>query len=430
MSGRRDHHGPGAPAPDNTKKGRPARAARLCARARDGLSSFATRDPLDGHGALHPMTRVRCEQIGKRFVDTVALDAIDLDVAPGELFFLLGPSGCGKSTLLRLIAGLLAPTSGRIRFDDRDVTALGTEQRNAVMCFQSYALWPHLTVRENVRFGLDVRGLGRAQQRERVDEVLGLVRMWDHASRKPNELSGGQQQRVALARALVVTPACLLLDEPLSNLDARLRLEMRGEIRRICKDTGVTTIYVTHEQKEALSIADRVAILDRGRIEQIGIPRDVYLRPATRFVASFIGETNLLHARVARRDGAGAELATPFGSLRSTALPAGPIAEGDEVTLSIRPESIALDGPPSAPNTFAAVVRESVYLGEIAQHVVAAGLAGTSLDGVKAPGGGVAAASGTLLKVFELNPRLGAPPGEPRRTTARVDPEDVVVLTR
>jgi iron(III) transport system ATP-binding protein len=173
------------------------------------------------------MTRVRCEQITKRFGDTVALDAISLDVAPGELFFLLGPSGCGKSTLLRLIAGLLGPTGGRIRFDDRDVTALGTEQRNAVMCFQSYALWPHLTVRDNVRFGLDVRGLGRAEQRERVDEVLRLVQMSAYAARKPNELSGGQQQRVALARALVVRPTALL-DAP-SQLDARLRLEMRRD---------------------------------------------------------------------------------------------------------------------------------------------------------------------------------------------------------
>ncbi len=268
----------------------------------------------DGQGYLPAMTRVRCVQITKRFGDTVALDAISLDVEPGELFFLLGPSGCGKSTLLRLIAGLLAPTSGRIRFDDRDVTSLGTEQRNAVMCFQSYALWPHLTVRENVRFGLDVRGLGRAEQQRRVDEVLQLVQMAAYAARKPNELSGGQQQRVALARALVVTPDCLLLDEPLSNLDARLRLEMRGEIRRICKDTGVTTIYVTHEQKEALSIADRVAILDRGQIQQIGAPREVYLRPASRFVAGFIGETNLLSARVANRDGASVELLTPLGT--------------------------------------------------------------------------------------------------------------------
>jgi iron(III) transport system ATP-binding protein len=376
------------------------------------------------------MTRVRCEQITRRFGDTLALDAIDLDVAPGELFFLLGPSGCGKSTLLRLIAGLLPPTSGRIRFDERDVTGLGTEQRNAVMCFQSYALWPHLTVRENVRFGLDVRGLARAEREGRVDQVLQLVQMAAYAARKPNELSGGQQQRVALARALVVTPDCLLLDEPLSNLDARLRLEMRGEIRRICKDTGVTTIYVTHEQKEALSIADRVAIMDRGRIQQIGAPREVYLRPATRFVASFIGETNLLPARVAKRDGAGAQLTTPLGSLTSTALPAEPLAEGDAVTLSIRPESIAIGGPAAAPNTFAAVVRDSVYLGEIAQHLVAGGPAGSSPDGVQAPAGGAAVAPGPLLKVFELNPRLGVRPGQPRRTTARVDPGDVVILTR
>ena len=377
------------------------------------------------------MTRVRCEQITKRFGDTVALDAINLDVAPGELFFLLGPSGCGKSTLLRLIAGLLAPTSGRIRFDDRDVTALGTEQRNAVMCFQSYALWPHLTVRENVRFGLDVRGLGRAEQRERVDEVLRLVQMSAYAARKPNELSGGQQQRVALARALVVTPACLLLDEPLSNLDARLRLEMRGEIRRICKDTGVTTIYVTHEQKEALSIADRVAILDRGRIEQIGAPRDVYLRPASRFVAGFIGETNLLAARVVRRDGASVELSTPLGPLTSTALPEGPLAAGDEVTLSIRPESVVLDVPGGAANTFTAVLpRQRLPRRDR-----------PAPDRRRAPGSPAADAPGSaptlrprptapMLKVFELNPRFAVRTDQLQRTTARVDPKDVVVLTR
>lgn len=364
------------------------------------------------------MTRVRCEQITKRFGDTVALDAISLDVEPGELFFLLGPSGCGKSTLLRLIAGLLVPTSGRIRFDDRDVTAFGTEQRNAVMCFQSYALWPHLTVRENVRFGLDVRGLGRAEQQRRVDDVLGLVQMAAYAARKPNELSGGQQQRVALARALVVTPDCLLLDEPLSNLDARLRLEMRGEIRRICKDTGVTTIYVTHEQKEALSIADRVGILDRGQIQQIGAPREVYLRPASRFVAGFIGETNLLAARVANRDGAKVELLTPLGTLTSTALPAEPLAAGDEVTLSIRPESIVLDVPDAATNAFTAVFRDSVYLGEIAQHHIAIGPAASLPP------------DGTVLKVFELNPRFAGRTDQLQRTTARVDPKDVVVLTR
>jgi iron(III) transport system ATP-binding protein len=409
------------------------------------------------------MTRVRCEQITKRFGDIVALDAVTLDVAPGELFFLLGPSGCGKSTLLRLIAGLLSPTGGRIRFDDRDVTALGTEQRNAVMCFQSYALWPHLTVRENVRFGLDVRGLGRADQRQRVDEVLRLVQMSAYAARKPNELSGGQQQRVALARALVVTPACLLLDEPLSNLDARLRLDMRGEIRRICKDTGVTTVYVTHEQKEALSIADRVAILDRGRIEQIGAPRDVYLRPASRFVAGFIGETNLLAARVVKREAARVELSTPLGPLISTALPEGPLAAGDDVTVSIRPESIVL-GAPAGANSATAVLRGSVYLGEIAQHSVAVepiapgsiGVepitqrsvtaepaaprqAGASAPSCASAGPGdlsqpgpdaASPAGGTLLKVFELNPRFAGGPDRLERTTVWVDPDDVVVLTR
>src|SRR4051794_5965957 len=188
------------------------------------------------------MTAVRVDKIAKTFGPTVALADITLDIAAGELFFLLGPSGCGKSTLLRIIAGLLEPTSGRIFFNDRDVTPLPTEQRNAVMCFQSYALWPHMSVRDNVRFGLEVRGMTRAEQDARVNEVLAMVRLTDQADRKPNQLPGGQQQRVALARALAVKPACLLLDEPLSNLDAKLRLEMRSEIRRICKQGGFTTL--------------------------------------------------------------------------------------------------------------------------------------------------------------------------------------------
>src|SRR5215208_2004474 len=204
------------------------------------------------------MTSVRLEKVSKHFGTTVALDDINLQINAGELFFLLGPSGCGKSTLLRVVAGLLEPTSGRIWFGERDVTKLGTEKRNAVMCFQSYALWPHMTVRDNVRFGLNVRRMPRAEQDGRVDEVLRLVQMTEYAARKPNQLSGGQQQRVALARALAVRPDCLLLDEPLSNLDAKLRHEMRSEIRRICKTAGFTTIYVTHDQKEALSVADLI----------------------------------------------------------------------------------------------------------------------------------------------------------------------------
>src|SRR5687767_5275710 len=244
------------------------------------------------------MTSVRLQKISKRFGDVVALHETDLDIAAGELFFLLGPSGCGKSTLLRLIAGLHEPTTGKIFFNDKDVTTLPTSERNAVMVFQSYALWPHMTVAENVRFGLEVRSLPRREQTSRVKEVLDLVHMEQYAKRKPNELSGGQQQRVALARALVVKPDCLLLDEPLSNLDAKLRLDMRSEIRRICRTAGLTAIYVTHDQKEALSIADRMAILNHGKIEQIGKPQDLYRRPDSRFIANFMGESNFLDAHV------------------------------------------------------------------------------------------------------------------------------------
>src|SRR5215203_1734449 len=249
------------------------------------------------------MTSVRIDHLRKNFGATVALAGFDLEIHAGELFFLLGPSGCGKSTLLRIIAGLLTPDSGRIYFGDRDVTDLGTEKRNAVMCFQSYALWPHMSVRENIRFGLDVRKLDRAHQDVRIAEVLRLVQMENLGDRKPNQLSGGQQQRVALARALAVRPDCLLLDEPLSNLDAKLRHEMRSEIRRICKTAGFTTIYVTHDQKEALSVADRIAVLRAGRLAQVGTPGELYHRPNSGFVADFIGSTNLLPGRIVGRDG-------------------------------------------------------------------------------------------------------------------------------
>ncbi len=235
------------------------------------------------------VTSIRLEHLTKRFDSTVAVDDVSLQIEAGELFFLLGPSGCGKSTLLRLIAGLYEPTAGRISFNDRDVTDLPTEKRSAVMVFQSYALWPHMTVRENVRFGLSVRGGSKSDQLRRVDEVLTLVHMREYADRKPNQLSGGQQQRVALARALAVNPACLLLDEPLSNLDAKLRAEMRTEIRRICKEAGLTTIYVTHDQSEALAIADRIAVMDRGKLVQVGTADEISNSPASDFVAEFLG---------------------------------------------------------------------------------------------------------------------------------------------
>ena len=358
------------------------------------------------------MTEVVLERVSKTFGATVALADVDLRIASGELFFLLGPSGCGKSTLLRLIAGLLEPTGGRVLFNGNDVTPLRTERRNAVMVFQSYALWPHMTVRENVRFGLAVRKLTRADQDRRIEEVLRHVRMEGLAARKPNELSGGQQQRVALARALAVNPACLLLDEPLSNLDAKLRQEMRSEIRRICKTSGFTTIYVTHDQKEALSIADRVAVMKEGRVVQVGTPGELYHRPATSFVADFIGQTNLLAGTVSRREGGDYVVETPAGIVYASTPLNGEVGilDGEEVLLSIRPEQIrlvpALDGAPTGRrgNRLVGDAVENTFLGEASEHVVRV--------------------NGQRLRLVRTPP-LFNPPGA---VAVEFDPEDVVVL--
>ena len=242
--------------------------------------------------------RVLIRNLSKRFESTTALKDVSFEIASQELFFLLGPSGCGKTTLLRLVAGFYQPDAGELIFGEKPMNGVPPHQRNTGMVFQNYALWPHLTVAENIAYGLEVRSVSAAERETRVIEALSIVQMEQFARRMPNQLSGGQQQRVALARALVIRPDLLLLDEPLSNLDARLRLEMREEIRRIHAQTKITTIYVTHDQKEALSLADRMAIMHEGRIEQIGEPRDVYRSPANRFIADFIGETNWLPAQV------------------------------------------------------------------------------------------------------------------------------------
>jgi iron(III) transport system ATP-binding protein len=359
------------------------------------------------------MASVRLEHISKRFGQTVALDDINLTIDSGEIFFLLGPSGCGKSTLLRVVAGLHEPTSGRVFFDDQDVTSLPTEQRNAVMCFQSYALWPHMTVEQNVRFGVELRReLTRAEQAQRVDEVLKLVQMETLRSRKPNQLSGGQQQRVALARAMVVHPQCLLLDEPLSNLDTKLRVEMRTEIRRICRQAHLTAIYVTHDQKEALSIADRMAILNAGRIEQVSRPQEMYLRPKNKFIAAFMGETNFIDGVVVEASQDRATIDTPMGRIVSTI--ANGIRSGCSVTLSIRPEVVHLGDPPSSqPNQFDGMVHDTIYLGEFAQHQVNVGTDGKVV----------------VLKVSELNPRLVARDETVERARIWFDPADVVPLS-
>ena len=360
---------------------------------------------------------VKIDGISKQFGATTALSDIRLSVQPGELFFLLGPSGCGKTTLLRCVAGFCAPDRGSVFFDDTDITQLAPHRRNTGMVFQSYALWPHMTVAENVAFGLEVRKLPRKEIRARVAEALETVKLADRAEAKPNELSGGQQQRVALARALVIRPKCLLLDEPLSNLDAKLRLEMRTEIRRICKEAALTALYVTHDQKEALSIADRLAILEAGRVRQCGSPQDVYRRPASRFVASFISETNLFEATVVGHESGCVVLQSAMGRLTAPA-PASlpPAAKNVPVTISLRPEIIRMGKPPhGAINVFDARVHHTNYQGEMAQHQVR----------IESKGGGAP----LELKVFELNPVIVARDNHTEKATIWFNPEDVTVLT-
>lgn len=354
------------------------------------------------------MISVRVENLVKRFPGGIALDHINVSIKPGELFFILGPSGCGKTTMLRTLAGFYIPDSGRILFDDEDVARLKPHKRNTGMVFQSYALWPHKTVAENVAFGLEQQKVSKPEIKKRVQEALESVRMEAFANRKPNELSGGQQQRVALARALVIRPRCLLLDEPLSNLDAKLRHEMRREIRRICKEHKLTTIYVTHDQEEALSIADYMVILSWGRVQQIGSPLQVYKRPANRFVANFIGETNFIEGEILRTGAGEALVKTGIGEFRGALADYdADFREGQKVYLSIRPECWKLDITSPEENSVMGEIRDATYFGEVAHYDFRIG--------------------DTALKISELNPRhMGS--ARHGKLYAWADPEDVVVL--
>lgn len=317
------------------------------------------------------MVSVTLEHVTKEFGEVTAVKNVSLDIQKGELFFLLGPSGCGKTTLLRSIAGFYAPTTGRILFDDRDVSTTPPHKRNTGMVFQNYALWPHMTVRENVAYGLTLRKIAAQEQKERVDEALAMVRMEMYAQRSPNQLSGGQQQRVALARALVINPDVVLLDEPLSNLDAKLRLEMRDEIRRIHDETGTTMIYVTHDQKEALSMADRMAVMGMGEVRQTGDPRTIYTRPESAFVAGFIGETNFIHGRLTAVEPE-LQIETGAGPLRAAVKPPKMPDIGAEVICSIRPESIHIGDEQGSEqdNRLEAEVVQTMYLGEHEQYTL------------------------------------------------------------
>jgi iron(III) transport system ATP-binding protein len=319
------------------------------------------------------MTTIRIAKIAKNYGAVRAVDHVDLTIHSGEMFFLLGPSGCGKTTLLRMLAGFITPDEGELFFDDQRMNDVPPRLRNTGMVFQNYALWPHRTVAGNVAYGLEVRGLSRADIKRRVDAALKLVRLSGLGERRVTQLSGGQQQRVALARALVIQPRVLLLDEPLSNLDARLRLEMREEIRRIHCETGLTMVYVTHDQKEALSLADCIAVMQTGRLAQVGRPMEVYARPVSRFVADFLGDSNFIAGVAEQIESDGrCRVATALGTLAGVGGTQG-IAAGSKVICSIRPEAMQMDATDRRDNAIKATVERVTFLGEVQSTYVRAG---------------------------------------------------------
>ena len=304
---------------------------------------------------------VELQDIGMTFGATRAVKDVSFTVEGGEFFSILGPSGCGKTTLLRMIAGFLEPTEGRILIGGRDMAGLGPNQRPTAMIFQTLALFPLMTVWENIAFGLEARGASRAERRKKADELLKLIALEGYGERKPGELSGGQRQRVAIARALAVEPQVLLLDEPLSALDLKLRQHMRAELRALQKRTGVTFIYITHDQSEALAISDRIAVMSAGVLQQVGAPRDLYDNPATPFVASFVGETNAVSGTVAEIGDGLAVVDSGMGRLRGRAGPG--LAAGQAARLYVRPEALV---PGGADNRLAATVERIDFEGAFA----------------------------------------------------------------
>lgn len=284
---------------------------------------------------------ITIDHITKKFGENTVIPDLSASIKNSEFFTLLGPSGCGKTTLLRMIAGFNSIEAGTISFDDFVINDEPTHKRNIGMVFQSYAIFPHLTVRGNVEYGLRIRRTPKKEMRERVDEIMKLVHIDEYQDRLPDRLSGGQQQRVALARAIVIHPAVLLMDEPLSNLDAKLRIEMRSVIRDIQKHVGITTVYVTHDQEEALSVSDRIAVMNLGVIHQIGTPHDIYARPADVFVATFIGHSNLFHGRIERNDdGAFAVFRDGYRVRMDNLVPEA--ADGTEAVIAVRPEEFSV----------------------------------------------------------------------------------------
>ncbi|GGE49776.1 polyamine-transporting ATPase [Agaricicola taiwanensis] len=314
------------------------------------------------------MAIVKLEGISKKYGDFIALDHLDLTVEKGEFLTLLGPSGSGKTTLLNIIAGMIQPSSGAIRIDGRDVTNLPTRQRGLGMVFQNYALMPHMSVFENVAFPLRVRRAREEDIRTSVSEVLKIVNLLDFARRKPHELSGGQQQRVAIARCLVYKPGLILMDEPLGALDKNLREQLQFEIKRLHSELGVTILYVTHDQEEALALSDRIILMNNGRVEQLGTPHDLYFHPQTVFAAQFLGESNVLAATVAGHDGEDQILNGKIGAIRSRPTS---IAAGTEATVIVRPENIRRLRPGEhLSNEISGDLIETTFVGDATKYYV------------------------------------------------------------
>jgi len=323
-----------------------------------------------GAGTATPS--VRLERVTKRFGDLEAVRQLDLEVERGEFFTLLGPSGCGKTTTLRIVAGFEAPSDGRVLLDGHEVTGLPAFKRPTNTVFQSYALFPHLNVERNVSFGLERKGVAKEEARRRVAEELERVGLTREAGRRPRQLSGGQQQRVALARALVNRPAVLLLDEPLGALDLKLRKQLQVELKSIQRDVGISFIYVTHDQEEALTMSDRIAVMNRGVIEQVGGPETIYERPRTTFVAGFIGVSNLMPGEVVSANGASAQLKLDAGVTVSTESVGA--SNGERVHAVVRPEKLELhpatDPAPGGKASVEGIIESSLYLGTATQVVV------------------------------------------------------------
>jgi putative spermidine/putrescine transport system ATP-binding protein len=351
------------------------------------------------------MRFLELENVQKAFGASYAVQRFDLAVERGEFISFLGPSGCGKTTTLRMVAGFELPTTGQIRVDGKDITNLRPNQRNVGMVFQSYALFPNMTVAENVAFGLKVAKRPANEVDGRVAEMLKIIKLPQHAGRYPYQLSGGQQQRVALARALAIKPQLLLLDEPLSALDAKIRVSLREEIRSLQRSLGITTIYVTHDQEEALSMSDRIVVMNEGRIEQIGSPFEIYNYPRTRFVASFVGTLNILRGRVV--DATSGRIAIddqPITAARGM----GGLQNGEVRSLALRPEAVVINGAQTGANRMQGTIEEVSFLGSVIRIRVRFRDNVISLDAFN-------------------NPNV-SPPERGAQATVSFTPEDVLVL--